>query len=201
MQLKYNRRPTLGSSIIKTLIKLFLLIIVFIFAIFIIEKISFPSPEKNIKSMLLMRLKSFNYLISLLVIFFYFPVLGEEKIDIWKNKKEVIQEPAQQKNSNTVKKSNLQSNQTIQPEDKIQIQEGSAIQQEEQKVYGIFDPANFDFNLNMWSSTSAEDLRLSLKRIDKIELSTSSNEILEAILFSFSYPPKGMSEKEFVNLK
>ncbi len=151
--------------------------------------------------MLLMRLKSFNYLISLLVVFFYFPVLGEEKIDIWKNKKEVIQEPAQQKNSNTVKKSNLQSNQTIQPEDKIQIQEGSAIQQEEQKVYGIFDPANFDFNLNMWSSTSAEDLRLSLKRIDKIELSTSSNEILEAILFSFSYPPKGMSEKEFVNLK
>ena len=148
-----------------------------------------------------MRLKSFNYLISLLVVFFYFPVLGEEKIDIWKNKKEVIQEPAQQKNSKTVKKSNLQSNQTIQPEDKIQIQEGSAIQQEEQKVYGIFDPANFDFNLNMWSSTSAEDLRLSLKRIDKIELSTSSNEILEAILFSFSYPPKGMSEKEFVNLK
>ena len=148
-----------------------------------------------------MRLKSFNYLISLLVVFFYFPVLGEEKIDIWKNKKEVTQEPAQQQNSNPVKKSNLQSNQTIQPEDKIQIQESSAIQQEEQKVYGIFDPANFDFNLNMWSSTSAEDLRLSLKRIDKIELSTSSNEILEAILFSFSYPPKGMSEKEFVNLK
>ena len=148
-----------------------------------------------------MRLKSFNYLISLLVVFFYFPVLGEEKIDIWKNKKEVTQEPALQQNSSPVKKSNLQSNQTIQPEDKIQIQEGSAIQQEEQKVYGIFDPANFDFNLNMWSSTSAEDLRLSLKRIDKIELSTSSNEILEAILFSFSYPPKGMSEKEFVNLK
>ena len=142
-----------------------------------------------------MRLKSFNYLISLLVVFFYFPVLGEEKIDIWKNKKEVTQEPALQQNSIPVKKSNLQSNQTIQPEDKIQIQEGSAIQQEEQKVYGIFDPANFDFNLNMWSSTSAEDLRLSLKRIDKIELSTSSNEILEAILFSFSYPPKGMSEK------
>ena len=47
MQLKYNRQPTLGSSIIKTLIKLFLLIIVFIFVIFIIEKISFPSPEKK----------------------------------------------------------------------------------------------------------------------------------------------------------
>jgi flagellar biogenesis protein FliO len=47
MQLKYNRQPSLGSSIIKTLLKLLLLIVIFIFAIFLIEKISFPSPEKK----------------------------------------------------------------------------------------------------------------------------------------------------------
>jgi flagellar biogenesis protein FliO len=47
MQLKYNRQPTLGSSIVRTLIKLLLVVIVFIFAIFLIEKISFPSPEKK----------------------------------------------------------------------------------------------------------------------------------------------------------
>jgi flagellar biogenesis protein FliO len=47
MQLKYNRQSSLGSSIIKTLFKLLLLIIIFIFAIFLIEKISFPSPEKK----------------------------------------------------------------------------------------------------------------------------------------------------------
>ena len=49
MQLKYNRQPSLGSSIIKTLIKALLLIIVFIFLIFLIEKISFPSPEQKYK--------------------------------------------------------------------------------------------------------------------------------------------------------
>ena len=47
MQLKYNRQPSLGSSIIKTLIKLFILIIVFVVAIFLIEKVKFPSPEKK----------------------------------------------------------------------------------------------------------------------------------------------------------
>ena len=47
MQLKYNRQSSLGSSIIKTLLKLFLIIIFFIFVIFLIEKISFPSPEKK----------------------------------------------------------------------------------------------------------------------------------------------------------
>ena len=47
MQLKYNRQPSLGSSIIKTLFKLFLAAVVLIFVIFLIEKISFPSPEKK----------------------------------------------------------------------------------------------------------------------------------------------------------
>ena len=47
MQLKYNRQPSIGSSIIKTLFKILFVIIIFILAIFLIEKISFPSPKKN----------------------------------------------------------------------------------------------------------------------------------------------------------
>ena len=47
MQLKYNRQASLGSSIVKTLLKLVLLIAVLIFSIFLIEKINFPSPEKK----------------------------------------------------------------------------------------------------------------------------------------------------------
>ena len=47
MQLKYNRQPSLGSSIVKILFRILLLIVIFIIAIFLIEKISFPSPEKK----------------------------------------------------------------------------------------------------------------------------------------------------------
>ena len=47
MQLKYNRQSNLGSSLIRILVKLFLVIIIFILAIFLIEKINFPSPEKK----------------------------------------------------------------------------------------------------------------------------------------------------------
>ena len=36
-----------------------------------------------------MKLKSFNYFIGLLIISVHLPLLGEEKIDIWKNKKEI----------------------------------------------------------------------------------------------------------------
>ena len=49
MQLKYNRQSGIGSSIGRILIKLVLFSIVIIIAIFLIEKINFPSPEQNYK--------------------------------------------------------------------------------------------------------------------------------------------------------
>ena len=47
MQLKYNRQTSLGGSLLRIIIKLLLAIVIFIIAIFLIEKINFPSPEKN----------------------------------------------------------------------------------------------------------------------------------------------------------
>ena len=47
MQLKYNRQPKIGNTLFRILIKLILVIVVLVFAIFLIEKIKFPSPEKK----------------------------------------------------------------------------------------------------------------------------------------------------------
>ena len=49
MQLKYNRQQSVGSSIGRILLKLVLIFVLLIVAIFLIEKINFPSPEKNYK--------------------------------------------------------------------------------------------------------------------------------------------------------
>ena len=148
-----------------------------------------------------MKLKSYNYLIVLLMIIFTTSLSSEEKIDIWKNKEKKITETKNLEKENIKDSSELKSSQTIKTPEKIQIQESSSIDVNEQKIYGIYDPETNNFNLNMWSTTKAEDLRSSLKRLSKIELSQSSKEILESILLSFSYPPQGMTEKEFVDLK
>ena len=146
-----------------------------------------------------MKLKSFNQVICLLIISFYSPLLGEEKIDIWKNKN--TKESIQVEEKDMQKAPNLQPSKTIKSLEKIKIEDSSAFKLDEKKVYGIYEPASYDFGLNMWSQTKAEDLRSSLNRLNKIELSKSSYEILEAILFSFSYPPPGMTDKEFTDLK
>ena len=148
-----------------------------------------------------MKLRSFNYFIGLILFFFCSNLFSEEKIDIWKNKKEIPKQNLEVEEKDNQGNTNFKISEPIKALDKIKIQESSTIQSEEKNVFGIYEPASYGFNLNMWSETKAEDLRSSLNRLKKIELSKSSNEILEAILFSFSYPPQGMTEKEFVDLK
>ena len=151
-----------------------------------------------------MKLKSFKYFYCLLIALLYLTsVKGEEKIDIWKNKskKQVIQN----ENLNNDKDSqelNLENIKTIKLNQNIEIEDSSLVNStKEIKVFGIYDPAENDFDLNMWSTTNANEIKSSLKRIEKIKLSKTSNQILEKILLSFSYPPEDMSEEEFAELK
>lgn len=149
-----------------------------------------------------MRLKNFNYFLVLLISSISFlPLDGEEKIDIWKNKKEkpseILKKDSDQSSKEMIIKKNLQ----LKSSEQIKIEDGTIDNDLEAKVYGVYDPADYDFNINMWSSTNASDLRASLKRIKKINLSKTSQDILENVLLSFSYPPNGMSDEEFVKLK
>ncbi len=151
-----------------------------------------------------MKLKSFNCLYCLLILFLCFTSSkSEEKIDIWnnENKKQSIEKKKKidEKESQVL---NLDSIKTIELNQKIKVEDGSIDENFKPiKVFGIYDPEENDFNLNMWSSTKGEDIKASLKRIDKIKLSKTANQILERILLSFSYAPKGMSEDDFANLK
>jgi hypothetical protein len=151
-----------------------------------------------------MKLKSFKYLYCLLIIFLYFtPLKSEDQIDIWnsKNKKQTNQSKTQVEKKE-IQKLNLESIKSIEINQNIEINDSSLKEiTNEAEVFGIYDPAENDFSLNMWSATKAEDIKSSLKRIEKIKLSKTANQILERILLSFSYPPQGMSEQEFADLK
>ena len=150
-----------------------------------------------------MILKSCNYFLSVIFIILLIPsVFAEEKIDIWNNKKNTEATQTKQKEkTESVDQLNSQAAEKILPSQSIKIEDGLLLKEEERKVFGIYDPSDFNFNLNMWSSTKAEDIKSSINRLNKLKLSKTSNEILENILLSYSYPPNDMSEKEFVKIK
>ena len=83
-----------------------------------------------------MKLKNFNYLIGLLIIFFHLPLVSEDKIDIWNNKKDTAIKTPNLENKVIKENINLKSSQTIQALEKIEIEENSEIQTDEQKVFG-----------------------------------------------------------------
>ena len=150
-----------------------------------------------------MILKSFKLFLGLLILFsFISKVYGEEKIDIWKNKERKKVLNSENFNTETeLNKKILKSNQVLKKSDAIEIENNLTESSDEIKIFGVYDPATFDFNLNMWSTTNADEVRSSIKRLKKIRLSNTSNEIFEKTLLSFSYPPSGMKTEEFVNLK
>ncbi len=148
-----------------------------------------------------MKLSSLNKYIGLLILLISYQSLhSEEEIDIW-NK--------DAKKKSTIIKTETTSNQSINSEifkksqtnNKIKIEDEILESSENVKIFGIYDPAENNFNLNMWSQTEAENVRSSFKRIKKIKLSNTATELFENTILSFAYPPKGMNEKEFVNLK
>ena len=152
-----------------------------------------------------MKLKSFNLYCLLIIFLFSTPLKSEDEIDIWKKNNTEEKESTQinkKINKEETQKLNFDSIKTIELNQKIEITDGSLKENsQEAKVFGIYDPADNDFDLNMWSSTKAEDIKSSLKRLEKIKLSKTADEILERILMSFAYSPRGMKEDEFTDLK
>ena len=151
-----------------------------------------------------MKLKSFNYLFSLLIILLVFtPLKSDEQIDIWKNDKNKNKslEKKNLKDDKNSQKLNFKTLKKIEINQNIKIDGEPISENTEGEVFGIYDPADNDFNLYMWSTTSPDEIKASLKRLEKIKLSKTSNEILEKILLSFSYAPDGMNEDEFADLK
>ena len=149
-----------------------------------------------------MKLKSFNKLLSFIIfIFLCSNLTAEEQIDIWNKEKKESNVEKKLNTNPSIDKENFGKININKKDNSAKIENEILDTSESSKVFGIYDPEVNNFNLNMWSTTDADDVRASLKRLKKIKLSKTSNEILKNVLLSFSYPPQGMNEKEFVNLK
>ena len=149
-----------------------------------------------------MKLISLNKNISLLILLILFkPLYAEEEINIWnkeiKEKSEIII-PENNPSNNTINSEIFKKSQT---NENIKIENEILENSQDPKIFGIYDPAENNFNLNMWTQTEAEDVRSSFNRINKIQLSNTATKLFENTILSFAFPPKSMEEKEFVNLK
>ncbi len=123
---------------------------------------------------------------------------AEEEIDIWKKKSsnklnENTENQKQKIESPLINKNTITTNNIIQEQDFQQDNENS--------LYGIWDPDKYNFELSMWSNTDGKNIQKTISRINKLELSETAENILLNTLFSYSYAPENLSEKDFLEIK
>ncbi len=147
---------------------------------------------------------------SIVLIFFLsFSVYAEDQpVDIWNIDKEKIEDNSSSNEivikDNTDLKTDTEFNiynlQSQKKNNSIQLDE--SLETEQIKIYGLFDPEDYDLEINMWSNSNGNQLKDIFSRLNKMELSDDAAEIMKIALLTNAYPPKiDISEKEFLDLR
>jgi len=146
-----------------------------------------------------------NYL-SILLIFFITVSLNlkaeEEPVDIWKLEKKDEKEKGEIifQNEDTSEISIEMDNALS--TNKINIINSNALEENKISIVGIYDPEDHGLNIDMWSNSDGNEIKLIFTKLDKINLSKDAKEILDIALLTNSYLPKqNITEEEFINFK
>ncbi len=139
----------------------------------------------------------FTFFINILIFNF---TISFAAVDIWEKKKKKNDQSNQINNEKEIK---IESPILSEDINKIIIIiDENEIKDPGKSVIGIFDPEENNFNLNMWSQSDGEDVKKILKRIDKLNLSKLSEDLLYQVLFTNAYPPKAnLNSEEFLEIK
>ncbi len=146
-----------------------------------------------------MKLSDLSKLFFFLIILFNLSFLhAENEVDIWKktssnNLKEQEDKKKQNIPSPLINKNTITTNNIIQEQTSTEVNDTL--------LYGIWDPDKYNFELSMWSNTDGKNIQKTISRINKLDLSETAENILLNTLFSYSYAPKNLSEKDFLNIK
>ena len=158
------------------------------------------------KILRLLNKKSFTIV---LIILFGFSVYAEDQpADIWNIEKKKIEEKSLEKIENSENKIEIEKNSDsnlfdIQNQNKIStISLDETIETKKIKIIGLYDPEDYDLDINMWSNSNGDQLKSLFEKLNKMDLSQDAIEIVNISLLTNAYhPQKNISEKEFLRLK
>tara|TARA_Y100001936_G_C16085531_1_gene681411 strand:+ start:177 stop:1934 length:1758 start_codon:yes stop_codon:yes gene_type:complete len=145
-------------------------------------------------------------ILSFLIIFSIFSLNSiyaeDEPADIWDLEKNV-----EEKNSDFILENNNNGEKNTQNEIKTSVNEISIIDSSELKdsklnIVGLYDPEDNGLNIDMWSNSDGEEIKIILNKLNKTNLSNDAKEILNIVLLTNTYlPQKNITEEEFINFK
>ena len=156
-------------------------------------------------------------ILRLLNRYFYFFVLyfflgltslaDDQPADIW-NTQELVSSPSENQ-SLELNKSDLPVKENEMSIYKMQSQRNSNSielnmnpKTNELKIIGLYDPSDYDLDINMWSNSDGDQLKNIFSKLNKLKLSNDAKEILNiSLLINAHSPKKNITNKEFLKFK
>ena len=70
------------------------------------------------------------------------------------------------------------------------------------KITGLYDPEDYGLDINMWSNSDGDQLKIIFEKLKKVKLSKDAKELMNiSLLTNAHYPKKNISEKEFLKIR
>ena len=148
-----------------------------------------------------------NLFLIFIVFFVSFASAEDQPVDIWsinkensENQSSVLQ--SSEKNTEIDSKNEFEIFDMQKQKDDVLVTSDENLNSKEIKIYGLYDPQNYDLDIDMWLNSDGDQIKNIFLKLDKIKLSKDSTEIIKiALLTNAQNPKKNISEKEFLNFK
>ena len=155
---------------------------------------------KNSKSL------SKKFLFIIFILFTSFKSHSSDKpIDIWKANEEKNNQNSETTlsidgDNNSLKEISIYKKESS--NENLSIFQDTSLNSKMTKIIGLYDPNDYDLDINMWSNSDGDQLKDLFGRITKLDLSEDASELMNiSVLINAHYPKKNISEKEFLKLK
>ena len=149
-----------------------------------------------------------NLPIIFFLILICFDAKTEDKpVDIWNIDKKEIEKKKLDDNQILNQNINNQSTQTsiyeMQSQKQIEtIKLDQNLNSSDVKLLGLYDPEEYDLDINMWMNSDGDQLKNIFSKLNKINFSDDAAEIMNiSILTNAYYPNNNISENEFLKFK
>ena len=127
----------------------------------------------------------------------------DKPVDIWN-----IDNSDNKKDSNSIdtkiikeeKETDIYSMQSQKVTNLIELDE--SLNSKQIKITGLYDPEDYGLDINMWSNSDGDQLKIIFNKLKKVKLSKDAKELMNiSLLTNAHYPKKNISEKEFLKIR
>tara|TARA_S200000501_G_scaffold377992_1_gene438540 strand:- start:1827 stop:3590 length:1764 start_codon:yes stop_codon:yes gene_type:complete len=148
-----------------------------------------------------------KYNLPILIFFLvhsFFAIAQDQPIDIWNINKKIIE--TEEKKNLPGETSDIKiENSIYEMQDNKQINSikfDSDLDSKETKIVGLYDPAEYGLDINMWLNSDGLNIKSLFENINRYKLSIDAAEILNiSLLTNAYYPNKNITREEFLKFK